>query len=68
VDGEPASVPLLERSLRRHVMLATSPQRPFTQAARVWRRPFRPRDAAGDRATGCLHCGGPGAAADVSSA
>jgi LysR family transcriptional regulator, nitrogen assimilation regulatory protein len=34
-DGRLAAVPLAERSLRQHIVLATSPQRPFTLAAKV---------------------------------
>jgi LysR family nitrogen assimilation transcriptional regulator len=33
--GELAAVPLAERAMRQHVVLATSPQRPFTEAARA---------------------------------
>lgn len=34
-SGRLAAVPLAEPSLRQHIVLATSPQRPFTPAARV---------------------------------
>ncbi len=34
-DHRLAAVPLAERSLRQHIVLATSPQRPFTAAAQV---------------------------------